>query len=658
MSVKNSASRATESLPVGWYLALIAIGFLVITIRLVQLQLVQGRQHMLKSLSLGIQTVETIPPRGDILDRTGEPLAQSRNVFSLLYFVPEDFRRYFPPEDFADVDGAAAAGAAWSYTYRDPGESGRHGARLKEIDSLARMLGQDYRELMARAGSEAKRLNGAQLSGFRPVTLIEELTTEQGLLLGEVQLEGMYIEQYAFKREYVLGPAAAHVIGYTGFPGEGDAEAIRSLGYDPREQVGKEGVERVYESLLHGRPGKRDIEITHSRMVRRSGDWIAREVPPMRGTDVYLTLDAGIQEKAYSILNNQTGAAIVVSLAPGHEGKLLALVSSPSYDPLRFNEPGYYNSLLARPDGSPNKSRPLLNRAYRNAFPPGSTFKIVTMTAGLQTGAYTQGSGFYCKGFIELGKYNQRFHCHKREGHGNLTLLEGLAESCDTVFYQVSLGLDNQPETLRQFGEFFGFGEPVGINLPNEAAGILPDRDWKREHYAGDRWNEVDRLWFNGDTATYGIGQSYLTATPLQVLWSAVLVALEGYKPQPQLLKSWEDSDGVSTPEQAELVRVPLDQAALRIVKSGMRLAVTSGTCKALDIPGLNVCAKSGTAETGIAGERDHSWMTGFYPMDNPEVAFVVFFQNGGEEYTAAPAARELLQYMKHKFDGSPIAAD
>lgn len=628
MSSRQRFKSDRESLTVRWYLLLLALGFVVIFFRLVYLQALAGTRYQLASLGNILQTVETIPPRGGIFDRAGRPLAVSKNIFALLYIAPVDVEDYFPTPE--ETEQLAAEGRKFDYLNKKTHKS------LREVQRLSAYLGIPYDDLMERLQRERRRVYG-----YEPVTLVDELTEEQKIYIGEHQadFEGFFIEQYAFKREYPMGRSAAHVIGYTGFVGDTDPLAIRNMGYGARETVGKEGVERQYESILHGRSGRRDIEVDRNRVFRKE----ARMVPPERGEDIYLTLDKNIQAEAFALLDNRPGAIIISNLAEGHEGEILAMAASPSYDPGRFDEPNYYAGLLNHPD------LPLLNRAYRNAFPPGSTFKIVTATAAFQTGVAVAGSTYYCTGHKQIG--NREFKCHKLTGHGRVTALEAISQSCDVALYDMALALPQQQETLHNFAQFFGFGEPTGIDLPNEASGVVPDKKWKRDHYAGERWHPTDRLWYDGDTANFAIGQGFLTATPLQVLWSAQVVALDGYQAEPHLLYARKDRTGVTPVRVKPLRRVPVDKDALNLTKQGMRLAVTNGTCTKLNLQGLSVCAKSGTAETGRKGERDHSWVVGFFPANKPQYGFVAFFQNGGGAGDAAvPAMRQMLTYLRDDY--------
>jgi penicillin-binding protein 2 len=507
------------------------------------------------------------------------------------------------------------------------------GTQLRDVVRIAELLKLPYAELMGNLEKDSRRV-----FGYQPMTLVGELSRAQAIFLGEHIDEhpGMLIERYAFKRKYPYGAIATPITGYTGRSNT-DPEVLRSQGLDPREVQGKDGAELAYDSLLRGLAGRRDVEVDKDLVFQR----VVAEQPPQRGNSLYLSIDMELQAKAYAELAGRPGAIIVSTLDGERAGQLLVLATSPSYDPQRFSEEGYYQSLLDDP------RLPLINRAYRHAFPPGSTFKLVTATAALQSHVATAGQGFYCRGYIELGTHDQRFYCHHRTGHGGLSFIQGIAESCDVVFYQSALALgSNAPRILKRYAQYYGYGKPVGLDLPGEVDGNLPDPAWKKKNYS---WaTEADQLWYSGDTVNYAIGQGYVTATPLQVLWSGMVVALDGEWVEPQLLIA-KDVAGQSVPEAPSARRkLPLDRDALKVVRDGMRLAVTQGTCKKLNFSGLSVCAKSGTAEAG-KGKSDHSWVVGFFPMDRPRFAFVCFFQHGGSSGEAAiPAAHDLLELLRH----------
>jgi penicillin-binding protein 2 len=514
------------------------------------------------------------------------------------------------------------------------------GWKLAEIQQLAKFLGKPYEELMSRLSSELGKGYGPH-----PLMIADELTSDQKLYIGEHtrEFQNEIIEEYSFKRHYPLGMATTHLLGYLGAASDKQIES----GYDPQETSGKLGVERQYEDTLRGQLGRRDMEIS------RQGVFVAeRNVePPRRGNDMLLSIDSGVQAAAHRIVSQTmaadsriTGGAIIVNaLAPENRGEILALVSGPSYDPTRFTEKNYYAIIHDKH----NVRKPELNRAIGLAQPPGSTFKIVTLTAALQTGTTTMNSSFYCPGFMTLGRTKQVFHCHERVGgHQGLGTAKALAESCDVAFYQMGLRLpEPAQDTLAAYARYFGYGQPVGIDLPGEVKGAVPDTDWKWTHMR--RYGKAEQLWYDGDTANYSIGQGFLQVTPLQDLWSASIVAWDGMRYPSRLVLATKGQHGLERTEQQPGEATQLDPAVLKEVSYSMRQAVKDGTCRKLNFPGLNVCAKTGSAEMG-RNKQGHSWVVGFYPQDDPHYGFICFFEHGGESGDAAiPAAVELLKYLK-----------
>jgi penicillin-binding protein 2 len=627
-STGSGASRIDASPVERWYVLAVLAIFLMLSLRLFYMQVITGNRYRLASWDNIIQTVDTPAPRGDIFDRAGRPLAKNINIFQLLYIPPKDIEKYFAPED----ERARLAAAHLDHSYlRTDRETDRS---LPEIERLAAYLGTTYVELMKRVEAERRRV-----FSYQPVMIVPELTQQQVVYLGEHadEYDGVLIEQYAFKRVYPLASNAAHLVGYTARISEKDAETFVGLRYGPRDYVGKEGIERQYEQLLHGNAGSRDIEVDRNRVFCK----IVRQVKPTKGADLYLTIDANIQAEAQRVLGGRPGALIISNLQPGHEGEIVALAASPGFDPNQVRKSEYYARLLSDP------RKPLLNRAYRHAYPPGSTFKIVTSTAALQEKTITPGKAEYCPGFLMIG--NRKFKCHHAYGHGTVSLLAAIAQSCDVYFYNTGMDLPDPPTTLKHYAELFGLGSPVGLELPNEVKGTVPDAQWKHDHFISIGYTrKADWDWYRGDTANYSIGQGFLTATPLQVLWMSNLVATNGLSYPPRLLYAKTADGRVLPTETMKPIKHPLSEEALSFVKQGMRMAATSGTCKSLNLSGMSVCAKTGTAETGIAGKADHSWVTGFYPMNKPKYGFVVFCENGGlSSAVVVPEARQMLQFLK-----------
>jgi penicillin-binding protein 2 len=479
-------------------------------------------------------------------------------------------------------------------------------------------------------------------------------------------------------RDYPSGVLTSHIIGYMGhIPPESVAEH-EARGYRANEQIGRTGLEATFESDLHGDPGRQTIEVdVNGRKVRTVGE----PDPAQPGHNLVLTLDLELQRTAsvalQEILDRSQGftkatQGAVVALDP-RNGAVLAMVSLPSFDNNLFAKgitPEAWDTLKQDPD------LPMFDQAIGGQYPPGSTFKIVVASGGLQEGVIntrTQlGDGFDGKtdGVIWLpNEYvpwdhtrDQPFYCwiHKYgQGHGFVSVRDALAVSCDIFFYQLGGGYPNVfpglgAELVGYYARQFGLGQETGIELPGEARGLVPDSKWKRLNWAEN--------WLTGDTYNMSIGQGFLLATPLQIANATAAVANRGYLYKPQLVDQITDANGkVVRPFQPVLIReVPVDPAHLDTVREGMYGAVNwpHGTAPLARLPGIAVAGKTGTAEffrdlnqDGRA-DRDekgnlptHAWFTAFAPYVDPEIVVTVFVANGGEGSTvAAPVAAKILK--------------
>jgi len=587
-SIKGVSAR--HSREISFTLVLAALIALLV-VQLSSLQVVQHRRYLAKSLGNKIRAIPIFAPRGEIFDRAGRPLAVNRPAYTL---------KYFPPAGEPESDQTLAHLAQWLGVDRD---------ELVESVSRQRTL----------------------LYSFQPVTVASEITLEQVAYVEEnpALFPGCFVDVDASKRYYPLGSAAAHLVGYTAMMTQDEFEAKRVAGYLANEFLGKEGIERQYEGLLHGRLGERDIEVDRNRCFRR----IVVEKPPSKGEDLYITIDSRVQKAAYESLGNRRGAAIVMK---PRTGEVLALACSPSYDPNRFrDEDG--GDYLARIIS--NTRYPMLNRAVGNAYAPASTVKPAVVLGALESGIISRGSTFYCPGFLQIG--NRKFYDWKREGHGTLGIVDVIGKSSDVALYRI--GLDMGLLNLRHYYREFGFGKPTGIDLPQEAGGLVPSAEWKREHYSGERYNEVDRIWYDGDTANLAIGQGYMLATPLQVLVMVNTIANDGLTAKPTLLKGTKSSVGVDLARRALPQAHGFDRENLDLIKRGMRrAALLGGTAEDLRTLPVPVAGKTGTAEVWMG--EPHSWFVGYFPSDDPQVSFVIFIENGGSSHDAAvPAARKLI---------------
>jgi penicillin-binding protein 2 len=495
---------------------------------------------------------------------------------------------------------------------------------------------------------------------------------ETALILEEEHLDwpGVLVRAIPV-REYLYGPLTSHILGYMGPIPEELAEAYAEDGYDPnRHLVGLAGIEFTFEKNLHGLEGQKLVEVdVAGREVRTVGE--PKTAVP--GGNLRLTLDLDLQQAMDEIVQGhlktlRKNQAVAIAANP-QTGEILGLVSLPAYDNNDFTggiSPEALKGLQEDPD------RPLVNHAISGMFPPGSTYKIVTASAGLEEGVITRQTSLYCGGILWLPNrfypedpsLAQPFYCwiyHDWHGrHGSLSIVSAIAQSCDIFFYQVGGGYRNRfqglgEERLGHYAELFGFGDQLGIDLPGEAAGLVPDTKWKRVNYS--------ESWVTGDTYNMSIGQGFVLATPLQVLFATATVANGGTLYRPQLVREIIDSDGsVIQAFAPDVIRqLPVSRETIELVRQGMRAAVGSpgGTAWALNVPGIAAAGKTGTAEFFVDRNKDglpdrdregnlptHSWFTSFAPYENPQIALIVFIYGGGEGSAAAvPIAREILTH-------------
>ncbi len=583
--------------------------------RLVQLQ-VFNYEHFAERAQGNRIRIEAVPPiRGLILDRKGRVLAENRPAYQLELI----------PEQVEDVD-----------------------------DTLARLAAL---ELVAAEDIEHFKALIASGPRFKPVTLKLRMSDEEvaHFAIQRPRFPGVDFRPRLI-RHYPNGPAIAHAIGYVGALSEADLLTLDPARYAGTGQTGKTGVEMSFESVLHGDPGYRHV-VTNARgrvVTQTSGDILGSlpaDAQPGPGSNLYLSLDLDLQLVAYNALAGQRGA--VVAMDPW-SGEILALVSTPSFDPNLFATGMSSNEF----NGLQNDlDRPLFNRAVRGTYPPGSTIKPMLALAALTTGATNLTKKTVCVGYFRLPNSTHRYRDWRPQGHGRVDLHDALEQSCDVYFYQVSvdLGIDAMHTYLDQFG----LGRPTGIDVPGEQEGINPSRAWKERTFR----NPSDQRWFNGETVIASIGQGYMLATPLQLASAAATLATRGTRFKPHLVAAWEDpltaERTLVTPERTADVAIDNEfywQSvidAMHAVMQGER-----GTARAVGTGApYQMAGKSGTAQVFSVSQedeynedeieyrlRDHALFISFAPVDNPQIAVAVVLENGSSgSRVAAPIARALM---------------
>jgi len=456
------------------------------------------------------------------------------------------------------------------------------------------------------------------------------------------ELDGVEINA-RLTRNYPQGEHAVHALGYVSRIDVKDLNEVDEVDYAGTSHIGKLGLEKYYESELHGSVGLQQVEVNARGRTLR----VLSETPPVPGNNLYLTIDSNLQKAAEEAFADYTGS--VVAIDP-RNGEILALVSMPIFDPNLFvNGISYanYNALRDSP------TRPLFNRALSGQYPPGSTTKPFYGLAGLETSTISAGKKVFCRGFYRLPNEERKYRDWKKEGHGHMDMDGAITQSCDIYFYDLAynLGIDRMSEFMYQFG----FGEKTKIDSTGERPGIMPSRDWKRKAQG--------MIWFPGETLITGIGQGAMLVTPLQLANSTAALSQKGARYKPHLVRAIESSQTdiirEMTPEIVGNYEMKREQNwqhihdAMVNVVHGLR-GTAQGIRRGLK---YKVAGKTGTAQVfGIAQEeeydeetvaeklRDHALFISYAPAEDPHIAVAVIVENGGHgSSVAAPIARKVM---------------
>jgi penicillin-binding protein 2 len=500
------------------------------------------------------------------------------------------------------------------------------------IENLAHLLNQGAADMHALLTQTSAR------PPFEEITVRRDLSWDDVVALETHQLDLAGVSmQITPRRSYPLPSKLAHLLGYVGEAGPQDLAA------DPRyrmgDLVGKAGLEKRWESYLRGVNGGQQVEVDAvGRKLR-----VLREVEEMPGDTVKLTVDLDLQEAAWQAMGEHDGS--VVALDP-NTGEILAFVNRPSFDPNVFARGVHREEWRAFLS---DKHRPLNNRAAQGQYPPGSTFKIVVATAALEEGTINPFTRVYCPGGLQFG--NHYFRCWKKGGHGSVNLHEALVQSCDVFFYQVAqrLGID----AIAKYARAFGLGMPTGIDLEHEKPGTIPDTAWKRRRFK--------QPWYAGETLSAGIGQGYITATPLQMA-NLIATTAVGKRYRPRFVRQVETPDGeVVHSEAPEVIgTLKVRPTTLLQIRDALRDVVNTerGTGKKAKLKDVEAAGKTGTSQVVKMGkervkssqmpwqQRDHAWFVAYAPADAPEIAVACLVEHseGGGGAVAAPIVHDVMQ--------------
>ncbi len=568
---------------------------MVIIARLYYLQVYQADRYKTLADENRISTRLLVPPRGIIFDRNGVTIASNQQNFQALIVA----------EQAPNVQ--------------------------ETLDA--------FKKIMPLSEAEEERIKKdlKRNRSFVPIKIRDNLSWEEvsRIQLNAPDLPGIVIDE-GLTRYYPFGAGMVHILGYVSSVSDKDVKDDPLLEV-PGFKIGKSGIEKYLEKALRGESGNLKLEVNaYGRIMKE-----IERVDGIPGKDVQLTIDSRLQQKAFELFGEESGAAVLLDV---HTGEILAFVSAPSFDPNMMTQglsTEDWNALLH------NERNPLTDKAISGQYSPGSTFKMIVALAALEAGVIKPETRTYCAGKMFLG--NHAFHCWKKEGHGHLNVVEALQHSCDIFFYETAqkLGIEKIADMARRFG----LGSKINIGLENEKAGLIPDKEWKLRRF-GEPWQQ-------GESLISGIGQGYILTTPLQLATMTARLVNGGYEIKPTFLK-------VSDGEKSKIKKIDVSPANLELIKEGMYAVVNKpgGTAwrSQFDYHGQRMGGKTGTTQVrritmkerreGIKKEselpwrlRNHALFVGYAPHDNPKYAVAVLVEHGGGgSSVAAPLAGKILR--------------
>ncbi|HAS79884.1 MAG TPA: penicillin-binding protein 2, partial [Fusobacteriaceae bacterium] len=445
----------------------------------------------------------------------------------------------------------------------------------------------------------------------RENVIFDDISKEKAHRIIEKNSDYPYLEvQIYSKRKYINESLGSHILGYVRNVSSSEYEKMKDSGYKKDDIIGKQGIEKEYESYLRGQNGYRYIEVNaHNRFVKT-----LEEEKSKIGDDIYLTVDFDLQQKITNYMNEKEMKGAFVAIEP-KTGKIITMVSNPEY-PL--------NTIISKMtteewDGIMfNKDRPLENRAITGRYPPGSIFKVISALAFLEEGL-NPNEEFFDPGYYQIGKWKWR--SWKRYGHGYTNLAKSLIESVNYYYYRAADKYGRKK--ILEVADAFGIGKKTGIDIPGEKPGLLPNNEWKKK--------KLKEPWYTGDSINLSIGQGYLLVTPIQMAKAYSILANKGYTYTPHLVEKIVTQTGKTKEIKGEKIEVNYNTEYMEKIKEALveTVEAPNGTAKRLRTKGIRVAAKTGSAQNSKYKEP-HSWVSGYFPADKPEIAFTAFIEGGG----------------------------
>jgi penicillin-binding protein 2 len=571
---------------------IILVVFLVLAYGLWRLQVVQSEFYAALAEKNKTREVPILAPRGKILDREGRVIVDNYPSFTALLL--RDSTR--------DLSGDA--------------------------DLIAQGLHLDPKEVKERL----RKFAGTPQ--YQPIYLKEDITPDELAFIESHHNELPELDTImAHRRLYPRNGFMAHLVGYVGEVSEQMLNQARWELYNPGDVVGKSGVELQYNQVLMGKNGSRQV------LVNSKGKEVGEldEKPAVPGHNLKLTVDIDLQIAAEEAMGDKNGA--MVAMDP-HTGEILAMVSRPTFDPNDFAvriSRGEWNKLVTDPD------KPLLNKAIQAQLAPGSTFKILMSVAGWQENI-AQTLNVHCNGGATF--YGRRFGCWVKSGHGAVDLTKAIYQSCDVFFYTLAekLGIDR----MSKYATMMGLGQKTGIDLPEEASGVMPSEEWKIRNFK--------QKWYAGETISVGIGQGAVATTPVQLMRAISAISMDGRMVVPHVASpTGLPSEYLETHHYTDVSTIPIDPGGFNVITDAMaRVLLPEGTAPSAHVPGVDIAGKTGSAQVvSLAVRAKHQnneslnqngWFVGFTPRRNPDIVVAVLFEGGEHGKLAARLATQVIK--------------
>lgn len=542
--------------------------FTLLVVRMGYLQIYKFDEYQYKAENNRVKFVRNDALRGNIVDVNGEIIATNKIGYRLNYLNERKFDEKI----------------------------------LKSISELTGRT-EEYIE---------KRIKYGEISMYtRENTIMEDLDEETAHKILERKNEFPYLQvETYFKRKYLNDESASHVVGYVKKISNKEYEILKDEGYDDRDVIGKEGIEKQYDKVLRGEKGYEYFEVNARSIAQKT----IKRKPSVKGKDVHLTLDMRLQRYVENVFKERNLVGSMIAINPKN-GKIITMVSYPTYPLNTFSSTipaDLWNDILY------DKRKPLTNKSISGEYPPGSVFKPFVAFSFLESGLNPK-EQFYDDGAYRIGEWQWR--SWKRTGHGYVDLRKAIIESANVYFYRGAHEYGSAVITKNV--KNFGFGKDTGIDIPGEKKGLVPSPEWKKKRFKEG--------WYTGDTINFAIGQGYVTATPLQVAQAYSVLANQGYAYTPRLVDYISDGEKIEKTQKVKSLEVNYPSSYYRILKNAMIGVVEekNGTGKILKTEGLKIAAKSGSAQNSQFKET-HAWVAGYFPADNPEIVFVVLLQGAG----------------------------